>query len=320
MTDTIRRGRKPGTDKLTDSARRALIEGLRTGTGPVNLKATAMEVGISRPTLMRYIAVEPGLQKALDQRRKTAGRGYVQVKRAPQANPKVVTVPARSRDPLPTGSGATLLAKLWRGVAEDHRWDLERMALSSRPDDSPDSDPGEGARREHLTYAAAQASAFEALADGSLSPDAAQTRLDELPRPAPLHVPDLAREAEERAADEKAAQDFKAIHGYRPSARQLARLRGKPGRSFAPGEWDEQAVFRDFTAAAKKAVQRRKPRKSYPPRPKDAKGHPLVPRGHMAKLLREQEANGLTGQAAKDAALAAALVELAEAVEGKASE
>ena len=311
MTDSKRRGRKPGTDKLNDSARRALLDGLRSDTGPVNLKATAMSAGISRPTLMRYIAAEPGLQEALDHRREAAGRGYVKVKRAPKASPKDVAAPAKPSSTLPSGSAAKLFAKLWRGLAVEHHWDQQTQDWSRGAEDLSDST--EEPRRQHHRHALAQAEVFQALADGSLDSAAAKVRLDELPKPAPLYVRDPAVAAQEQAADEKVAQGFKAIYGYRPSARRIAELRGKPGRSFAPGEWDEQMAFRKVAAAMEKAADLRKPRKSYPPRPKDANGHPLVPRGFMAKLLREQEAKGLSGQAAKDAAIAAALAFVASA-------
>ena len=158
-----------------------------------------------------------------------------------------------------------------------------------------------------------QAEVFEALGDGTLSENTARARLDALPNPAPLYELNLAFETEERAADEKVAAEFKAIYGYRPSARRIAELRGKPGRSFAPGEWNGGTVFREYAAAKKQAEAVLKPRKSYPPRPKDTKGHPLVRRGVMAQMLREQEAKGLTGQAAKDAALAAVRAALQDA-------
>lgn len=50
---------------------------LRSGTGPVNLSATAKAYAISRGTLLRYIKETPGLAEALDARRATSGRGYV---------------------------------------------------------------------------------------------------------------------------------------------------------------------------------------------------------------------------------------------------
>jgi hypothetical protein len=301
---TTKKGRTVGTNKLDAAALRTLRERLRTDIGPVNLTAVAKEVGISRTTLLRYIKDAPGLQEALNKRRQEAGRGYELKKRRPKVARSVLPVEgsSKARDPLPQGGAAGVHAMLWRGLAEEYRHSVE-LGLP---------------QQDHLRYALAHVEVFEALAAGGLDPASAQGVLDSLTQPGPLHRPTpegIKAKAQMEAQREAAAQEFKAREGYRPSSRKLSELMGWPSagsldpEAFAFAELRRKGS-RDVAKAAGNLPGSSPRRKSYPSRPRDAQGRPLVPRGHMAKLLREQEAKGLQGQAAKDAAEAAALAEV----------
>ena len=316
-TDTppSRPGRKPGTTKLDDLERGALLRRLRDGTGPVNLTAEATRAGISKPTLLSYIAAEPGLAEAIEARRKQFGRGYVQVKRGTKATRKAAqerqrtALPQPKRDRLPEGPAARVLARVWRESAKADAWAVERAEADA------DSLHDVLVARSHLLYTQAHADVFEALVAGTMRAEEARATLDALPEPLPRYTPRTVTAAaalpwNDPARRDRLAAEFKATYGYLPSRRKLDELMGVPPRSFAPGEWDEGKDIRDINAALKAAAKRAKPRKSYASRPKDAQGRPLVARGVMAKLQREAEARGLTGQAAKDAATAAALATL----------
>lgn len=319
MTETKRGGRPAGSGKLDGLERAALLTRLREGLGPVNLKVTAAAVGVSRPTLMRYIAAEPGLHEVIEQRRKTAGRGYVQVQRGTCATRRAARtrqsdVTTQQQDPFPTGSAAKMFAKLWQHLAGQDACELEARGAST---DGADEAAEVLIVRAHLANSRAHATVFEGVAVGRMDAAEARAKLDALTKPPTRPGLDEAamavRMQKQRVEEEKVAAAFKAIYGYRPSAKRLKKLLGTAGRAWAPGEWNEATPFRELDRAMQITGRLARPRKSYPPRPKDSLGRPLVARGVMAKLLREQEAKGLTGQAAKDAATAAALASLAAA-------
>jgi hypothetical protein len=293
--------------KLDDLQRILLLRSLAEGTGPVNKAATAAKWGITRPTLDAYIRQEPGLAEAIEARRKVAGTGYVQVERGTRASrraAKARTQPlaARPRDRLGAVQGK-LFGPLYAAVVKEQEEELETGGHSAAE---------RLTIQAHLFRSRAHMQVYQALATGDMTSEDAWAALDAIPAAPALHVtsPATARAMEEREERRQAtAQDFKAVEGYLPSSRKLDGLTGESsGRSsFTPEQWREQEQARGIAKALRGAQMKANPRKSYPSRPRDAQGKPLVGRGVMAKLQREAEARGLTGQAAKDAAVAAAL-------------
>ena len=104
-------GRPAGTlTALTALQEARLITELRIGAGPVNLSATARAYGISRSTLLRCIDREPGLRQVIEERRKTDGRGYVQVKRGTRATRAAAKL--RAAEPRPAKADRPMNPKI----------------------------------------------------------------------------------------------------------------------------------------------------------------------------------------------------------------